>query len=151
MQKITGSNPVLGTIYSVGIPTGFFFRGKMNTKLLTSIIMAVVTVGLIAYDIWVAIESTTHGDTISEILGALSIDLGFVTYAWGVLTSHLLIHRNSVKKRSVSQYVYLSLASVSVLLLSIYGPHISSIVYLLSGLVAGWMWWPQFKQNLEEL
>jgi Ca2+/Na+ antiporter len=122
----------------------------VNTKLITSIVMAFVTLGLIGYDIWVAIEPTSN-DTISEILGSLSIDLGIVAYAWGVLTSHLLIHRNSETygTSDVRRYVYLSIASVAALLFSIYGPTLQPVGYLLFGAISGWAWWPQFKQNLK--
>jgi len=60
---------------------------KNKTTLITSIVMVVATVGLIAWDVIVAVNPVS-GDTISEITLNLAGQFVLLPVAWGTLMGH---------------------------------------------------------------
>lgn len=122
-----------------------------RTVLVTKITLAVVTLALIIYDIWVAVEPT-RGDTISEVLGLLAVKYPAISYAWGVLTGHLFLHRSwaSYPFKTHRRYAGIAFASVVPIAANMIGfpaQHIS--VWLLFGALAAYMFWPQFRENFK--
>lgn len=121
----------------------------MNTKLKTKLLIALSTLGIIGYDIWVAVEPTDD-DTISEILRGLSYDWGIVPFLWGILTGHLFIKKSwtGYKFKSWWRYIYLSASAIGVGAVSYFDLFsIHPTVWLGLGAIAGWMFWPQFEEN----
>jgi len=133
----------------------------MNTKLLTTIIVIATIAGLIAYDIWVAIEPTPS-DTISVIVLSFAMRHPFASFAAGILCGHLfwpmqLCDKNvfpipfvavSVhwKTYQIVALVILLAAAVLLLVLDMAGKLTAHPAAMLAGgVVAGHWGWPQIR------
>ena len=64
----------------------------MSTRLVTAIILIVVSVALIVWDIYAAI-TPVHGDTISEVLWTATTQHPVIPFLFGMLMGHLFWQR----------------------------------------------------------
>lgn len=122
----------------------------MGTKTLTKLVLAATTVGLIGYDVFVAVEPT-QDDTISEVINLLAADHPILPFAWGVLTGHLFLRKdwNHELLKSNARYGVLAGSGILVTIASFLSiiPDVGAGPWLLAGTAIGWLFWPQYKQN----
>jgi len=125
----------------------------LDTIRLSKIFMGLVTIAIIAYDIWVAVEPT-RGDTISEIMSGLGYNLPIIPYAWGVLMAHFFARRTfaNVSLKPAIRYTMLIGSGILVGALSLAGwlPANPPLAWFIVGAIAGYQLWPQFHENFRK-
>lgn len=135
----------------------------MKTPIITTIIILAATLGLIGYDIWVAIESTPN-DTISWIMLSNSLKHPIIAWLWGGLTGHLFWPMSRYGSNhiypipfcdvdvSAKTYRWVALSVLIVLTITLLVLDISSkltihpAIVLVLAIPAGHFGWPQYKE-----
>lgn len=114
------------------------------TRYITTAIILITTGGLIAWDIFVAIEPTPH-DTISEVVLSYLRRHPFIPLAMGVLVGHLSWPWSAASSFKLWLVLGLCAAGVAFLVLDIIRllPGQWPIVYVLAGILLGHFLWPQ--------
>ena len=110
--------------------------------IMTSVIIAVVSILIIVFDIWLA-TNDTPGDTISDVVLGWAYKVSIVPYLAGMLMGHLFIPRkNTISMKHITRISILGGIGLSTLLLmfiSWYHPSIPLIV----GIATGAIFWAQ--------
>jgi hypothetical protein len=132
------------------------------TQWLTLGVIIAATLGLIVYDVAVAIEPTP-GDTISEILLSFGYRHPTIPWVWGGITGHLFWPMRLLGKEVTpipfstlgvrwQLYKWVALATLIALTLVLIGleigailPAVNPVIPLLLGISAGHFGWPQMK------
>jgi len=124
----------------------------MRVENVTSLILGVVAVGLIAYDIWVAFFNRipNERDTISGRLRDWGSSVAFLPFAWGVLGAHFWLTNETAWIAMPWAAVALvgagACCTVGHFLARRFGfrfAGILPIVYIAAGMVLGVGLWPQ--------
>jgi hypothetical protein len=125
---------------------------KLNKgQIITTIIIAVVFVGLIAYDIYAFVDKSSGSDTLSWIILQFSWRVGAIPYFSGVLTGHFFIPIEALKGKFkpsifISALVGGLVVSLLMNLLSWYYPLIPCVF----GIIMGTIFWNQGKKRIEQ-
>ena len=125
---------------------------KIKTVNITRFIIAIVTLGLIGFDIFVAIEPT-KGDTISEVIGSLGSSLPIIPFIWGVLGGHFFLRRSwytypKILKRW--RFHFLGVIGIVIGASSFFDMFPVPLLWLILGIAVGNVFWPQFSENFKK-
>lgn len=116
----------------------------MNTRLVTLIVVAVAALGIIGWDIFVAINHT-EGDTVSELLLGYARVYKIIPLSFGVLAGHLFWPASGSRFYRAARIAGLASIGVACLALDLLHvvPAVPTIVPMLIGLGLGHFLWPQ--------